>query len=61
MRGYQEMLLEFISDENIKMEDIMEILHTGMYQIDRIGPMMPMSWMGMFQHRMGKREEGSGR
>lgn len=36
LRGYQEMLLEFISAESIKTEDIMEILHTGMYQIDRI-------------------------
>lgn len=36
LRGYQEMLLEFVPDENIKTEDIMEILHTGMYQIDRI-------------------------
>ncbi len=36
LRGYQEMLLEFVPDENIKSKDIMEILHTGMYQIDRI-------------------------
>ena len=36
LRGYQEMLLEFVPDESIKTEDIMEILHTGMYQIDRI-------------------------
>ena len=36
LRGYQEMLLEFISAESIKTEDIMDILQTGMYQIDRI-------------------------
>ena len=36
LRGYQEMLLEFVSAESIKTEDIMDILQTGMYQIDRI-------------------------
>ena len=36
LRGYQEMLLEFISAESIKTEDVIDILQTGMYQIDRI-------------------------
>ena len=36
LRGYQEMLLEFVSAESIKTEDMMDILQTGMYQIDRI-------------------------
>ena len=36
LRGYQEMLLEFVSAESIKTEDVIDILQTGMYQIDRI-------------------------
>ena len=36
LRGYQEMLLEFDSAESIKTEDVIDILQTGMYQIDRI-------------------------
>lgn len=36
LRGYQEMLLEFVSSESIKTEDVIDILQTGMYQIDRI-------------------------
>lgn len=36
LRGYQEMLIEFIPTEGIKTEDIMDILHTGLSQIDRI-------------------------
>ena len=35
---YQEMLLEFVSAESIKTEDVIDILQTGMYQIDRIEP-----------------------
>ena len=30
------MLLEFVSAESIKTEDVIDILQTGMYQIDRI-------------------------
>ena len=36
LRGYQEMLLEFVSAESIKTEDVIDILQTGMYQINRI-------------------------
>ena len=36
LRGYQEMLLEFVSAESIKTEDVIDILQIGMYQIDRI-------------------------
>ena len=36
LRGYQEMLLEFVSAESIKTEDVIDILQTGIYQIDRI-------------------------
>ena len=36
LRGYQEMLLEFVSAESITTEDVIDILQTGMYQIDRI-------------------------
>ena len=33
LRGYQEMLLEFVSAESIKTEDVIDILQTGMYQM----------------------------
>ena len=29
LRGYQEMLLEFVSAESIKTEDVIDILQTG--------------------------------
>ena len=36
LRGYQEMLLEFVPQESIEKDKIMEILRTGMEQIDRL-------------------------
>ncbi len=36
LRGYQEMLLEFVPQERIEKDKIMEILRTGMEQIDRL-------------------------
>lgn len=36
LKGYQEMLLEFIPEERIDREKVMEILEAGMEQIDRL-------------------------
>ncbi len=36
LRGYQEMLLEFVPDETLDQEKIMEMLRGGMFQIERM-------------------------
>lgn len=36
LRGYQEMLLEFVPDERLDKQRLMEILESGMTQIDRL-------------------------